>query len=206
MPGKRPDRVVRVLTVLVSIAYYVTWAAAALVLIGGPLLRLLGATEVFPGTTVPVTLQSDAAITSRWGEGALRLSDMRGTLEVARAPAWFLVADWLRSALEAGVALLFLHHLRRLFQELGKGAPFVARNAVRLRWLGWLLVAAWVVQDVFGGVLAIAARRSVVSSSQHLGMTLGADLEFVFAALVLLALAEVFRHGAELEDERALVI
>jgi hypothetical protein len=120
---------------------------------------------------------------------------------------WSLFALlWLHVAVIAGLVLAMLHHLRQLFRRVRGGAPFDATNAMRLRWLGWLLLALATLNTVAGAAVSLAVRGAVTDGSVGIPASLEVDMTMVFVALVLLALAEIFRRGAELEDERALVI
>jgi hypothetical protein len=113
---------------------------------------------------------------------------------------------WTYAVLMCALMLLFLHHLRRIFQRVRDGAPFDAANARRLRWLGLLALAFALLNGVAETVTSLVVRRGLVSSSLSVPSAVSLDLSTVFFGLVLLALAEVFRRGAELEDDQALVI
>jgi hypothetical protein len=75
-----------------------------------------------------------------------------------------------------------------------------------MRTLGWLLVADVVYNSVLDLVRTIAVRDITSGAVTPLGWWRSVDLLGIFMALVLVALAEVFRRGAELEDEQALVV
>lgn len=207
MPAKR-ERVVKALMVVVSGAYYLMWVLAALVVVL-PLLHLLGVPGVHMSTSVAVTLPTPAAtVTSDWGNGVFVLRDARAVMEIpwGLAPGWFILVDWLRQALGVALLLLLLHELRGFFREVRAGNAFSTGNALRLRRMGLLLLTFFLVAAVLGSILALAGRLAVKSSTVHLGTILGGSLTPVLVGLVLLVLAEVFGHGAELEEERALVI
>jgi len=212
MQAYRTDGVVRGLTAFVSIVYFASLVLAAVVLLATPALKLLLAPEDRDwtwGLEVPATLtEAERQVTTRWGPAALEVEDVRGSLRlpIAMVPWWLFAILWTHVAAVMALTLLFLHHLRRIFQRVRAGEPFDAENAVRLRWLGFLLLAGAVVGSVAGVATSLAVRSGLASGEVVVPATLGVDLSLVFFGLVLLALAEVFRRGTDLEDEQSLVV
>jgi hypothetical protein len=96
--------------------------------------------------------------------------------------------------------------LRRIFQRVRDGEPFDAQNALRMRWLGLLFLGLTLFNSLAELVTSLAVRRGVVSSTIRVAGSPHLDLGNIFIALVVVALAEVFRRGAELEREQSLVI
>jgi hypothetical protein len=215
--------VVKALTALVSFLYFVAAAALVIVLIAIPVVELVGSTKPWfsadgiqidgaSHVALPVRISDlNATLVSKWDPvgGTIELEDLNGHIQVPirPAPVWFKVAGWTGSTIGLALIVLFLHHLRRLFQRVRDGAPFDAQNATRLRWMGVLLLALCGFRSVFEFVMSAAATRALeVSSTIELGSPLRIDAEVVFIALVLIALAEIFRRGAALEDEQSLVV
>lgn len=211
MRAYRPDRVVSVLTALASIAYYGLLGLAVVVLIGLPTAKLAAGDDPgwMIGLTVPVvSLEPDVPVLTRWGEARLEVEDLHGSvrLPVGALPWRLFAVLWVYVAGGAALGLLFLHHLRRLFQRVRGGAPFHAANARRLRWLGLLAIALAVLNSVSEWVVAQAVRGGVVSERVEVPLGLTVDGSAVLFGLVLLALAEIFRRGAALEEEQSLTV
>lgn len=207
----RPDRVVRVLTGLVSIAYFGLSVLAVVVLTGLPIVKLAAGDdpEWVIGLTVPVaSLDADATVLTRWGDARLEAEDMRGSLRlpVGTLPWWLFAVLWTYLAAATALTLLFLHHLRRTFLRVRNGAPFDAMNALRLRWLGLITVALALLTGVAEFVTSWAVRGGLISERVEVPLGLSVDASLVFFGLVLLALAEIFRRGAELEAEQSLTV
>lgn len=211
MQAYRADRVVRVLTAIVSIAWFGIWVGAAAVLIGVPAVKLFAPDD--PdwtwGLPVPaIVADREATVITRWGAARLRLEDVRGSLRlpIAMLPWWFVAVLWTHALVAFALMLPSLYHLRRIFQRVRDGAPFDAHNARRLRWVGLLLLALALVNGVAEFVTSLAVRRGLASSSIAVPSGLRIDVPIVLVALMLVALAEIFRRGAELEDEQSLVV
>lgn len=208
----RPDRVVRTLTALASFAYFGLWAVAALVLIALPMAKAFGGTgaDFHYGLEVPVTAPSlQTMVQTVWGPAPLMLGDVRGELKlpISTVPWSFLALLWSYAAVGGSLMLLFLHNLRRIFQRVRDGAAFDVQNVVRLRTLGRLLLAIAGLNAVAELATSIAVRRGLAAGSSLTVPTgFHIDLTLVPIALVLMALAEVFRRGAELEHEQSLVV
>ena len=212
MQAYRPDRVVRALNTVVSIAYFGLWAVTVVVLIAAPAAKLMagGQPEKWVwALKVPATLlDSEAAVHTSWGPARLVLEDVRGILRlpIATLPWWLVAVLWSHVAVALALMLLSLHHLRRIFQRVRNGAPFDADNALRMRWLGLLLLALAAFDGIAELATSLAVRKGLQGGTVAVATGLHIDMPLVFVALVLVALAEIFRRGSELESEQSLVI
>lgn len=209
MDGKRLQGILRVLSGGAALLYWVLLVAAVALLIMIPAARLTDGREFAIGVPAEVT-HLQAGLESRWADaaGEFMLDDVTASLDVpiGRAPGWYVLVAWLGAAVTSGMAVTFLHHLRRMLRRLRDGAPFDIENARHLRWLGWLLIAAHSVGAVVWYVLSSTAIESLTTADVTVNAPLVLDLKVILMGLALVALAEIFRHGAELEDEQSLVV
>jgi len=211
MAGYRSDRVARWLTGLTTIAFFWLAFMGIIVVTGLPAVKLLAGDDPdwVIGLTVPAELVDvDGAVLTRWGEARLEVEEVQGSLRlpISILPWGLFLLLWTYFALMGALMLLFLHNLRRIFQRVRDGTPFDAANARRLRWLGVIALALALLEGVIESVTSLAVRPALVSSTFSIPTGISLDPSVVFFGLVLLALAEVFRRGTELEDEQALVI
>jgi hypothetical protein len=211
MGALRPDRLVRLLTGLVTLAYFVAWVGGVFLLIAVPAARLFAAGPNWHfGLELPVKFTNlQAELPTVWGPAPIKLDTVRSVLQlpIPMLP-WSLVALlWAYLAAALGLGLMFLQNLRRIFQRVRDGAAFDVQNASRIRTLGVLLLSLALLQGVVETATSIVVRRGL-SSSGPLAVAGGLHLDgmLIFIALVLVALAEVFRRGAELEHEQSLVV
>jgi hypothetical protein len=207
----RPDRVLSLLNTLVSIAYYVLWVTAIVVVVAAPSAWLLaeGHSHWIWDLKVPAIVHgSEAPVVTGWGSARFVVQHVRGdlVLPLGQVPWWLFVALWAHALVGLGLLLLAFHHLRRIIQRVRDGEPFDAQNALRMRWLGLLFLGLTLFNSLAELVTSLAVRRGVVSSTISVAGGPHLDLGKVFIALVVVALAEVFRRGAELEREQSLVI
>src|SRR5688572_24300071 len=161
MQAYRSDRVVSVLTIWVSIAYFALCVATALAFILPPVAKLLVRDDdwIVGLGHVDVELPAsvlDSAATVRTGLGPVRLElhQVRADFQVpiARLPWRGVALVWIQLVVGSVLMLFGLYHLRRIFQRVRDGVPFDAHNARRLRWVGLLLLAL----AVFRGIAELA--------------------------------------------------
>lgn len=209
MESKRVQGILRVLSFGAALMYWVVLVAGLAVLAGIPIARTLDREDFRIGVPAEVAAL-DAGVESAWGEapGVFELDDVAAKLEVpiTRAPGWYVLIAWVGTAGILTLVVMFLHHLRRMLRRLRDGEPFDIENAVHLRWLGWLLIAAHSVGAVVWFVLSSTAIHALTASNVTLHAPLALDLRVILMGFALIALAEIFRHGAELEDEQSLVV
>ena len=203
-------RLVTLLTTVATIGYVGMWAVTVLVLICVPALKLAaaGPNWVF-GLDVPAIVTSPGAtVLTRWGAVPLELDKVEGHLRlpIGMLPWWLVAVLWTYTAVAAALILMSLHQLRRIFQRVRDGAPFDIVNALGLRRLGLLVMALALFDGVADFVTRLGVRRGLTDGDIAVRMGLHINLPLVFLALTLVALAEVFRRGAELEHEQSLVV
>jgi hypothetical protein len=207
-----PDRVVRLLTSMASLAYFVFWAGAALVLVALPAIKVFGGAspKFHYGLESQVAVTNlQATVQTAWGPAPVRLDEARAVLQlpISMLPWWLIAVLWAYAAAAAALMLLILQNLRRIFQRVRDGAAFDSQNAFRLRTLSVLLIALAMLDAVAEVVTSVVFRRGLAADS-NLAVPAGLHVNgtLVLVGLVLMALAEVFRRGAELEEEQSLVI
>ncbi len=203
----RTTRVVRVLSVVLGVVLYGGLAATALflVLLGvlalgdGPVEGLSVVVAVaFDVTAEPVTLGDQPRARSL--EGAV------GELTLERASPE-LVLLWALPGLLAVLAFLaIVHQLRAVTRTVGVGTPFLPVNVRRIRTVGALLLGLALVSTVLPPLLTSWAAQQYSVPGVVWRSALEVDLGLVVGALLLFALAEVFRAGAELHEAQRLTI
>jgi hypothetical protein len=211
MQAYRPDRVVRVLSALVSFAYFAFWVGGVIVLLGSLGLKLFaGDDRVWTwGLPIPATVRdTEPAVITSWGSARLEVEDVRASLKlpIAILPWWFFAVLWAHAAGALAMMLFALHHLRRIFERVRAGEPFDANNAQRLRWVGLMLFALTLLNGVAEHITAVAVRQGLTTTSISVPSGFNLDGSVVVFSLLLIALAEIFRRGSQLEHEQSLVV
>ena len=106
----------------------------------------------------------------------------------------------------AAAALFALVLLRRIFDTMTIGTPFLPENATRIRWLGFIAIGVAVVEQIIEIGLGLLVLDNVSSSGLDIDYHFDLNLGAVFVGLIVLALAEVFRHGTSLQADSDLTV
>jgi hypothetical protein len=205
---------------LLAVAWYGLAAAIGiavlLVLSGSPVVVQLGPEgepnlEANTGArmTMPVTVALDAdrvPIVSRssGGSGA-ELRDLRGSLAFA-PPRGMSTTVLAAVVIMLAILLWVIGELRALVRTLRDGQPFVAANARRVRHIGWAIIVGELARAgmVFYGTHY--AMRHFSADGLRFDVRAGFDVSAIVCGLIVLAIAEVFREGTRLDEDRSLTI
>jgi hypothetical protein len=211
MQPYRAARAIRILTALVTLAYFGGLVGGTLLLVGTPAIKLFAPESADWKFGLPVRAElrgADAVVATRWAGAQIELEDVRGALRlpISAMPWSLFVVLWTYIALALALMLLFLHHLRRVLHRARDGAPFDPDNAGRLRLLGLLGLALALLQAAAEFLTSLAVNEGLTGDEIRVPTSIHVDGPLVLFALVLLTLAEIFRHGAELEHEQSLVV
>jgi hypothetical protein len=169
---------------------------------------------VFRGTvdanmTVPISLVPDTAVvqveSDVYGSAELMVLTGFATFEEIGSPQ-HVVSVLLMAAVFVVATLWILQLLRRIFGAVAAGEPFTAGNAQRIRLLGVLVIAA----EAIGQTVVFLLQRAVMEGATATGATLSANFTLnpitILLGLLIIALAEAFRHGADLQAEADLTV
>jgi len=141
-----------------------------------------------------VIVASSGALVVMWPEIAAEAKNNSVFIDVdTMRPQLFALFGILAAILAAAVYIL--RQLQALVTSAA-GDPFVPTNALRLRRIGWALVATQLLAFPLGSV----ASNIAVSTSTFANMG-GLDLQGLLAILLAFVLAAVFERGAAMRDE-----
>ena len=111
-----------------------------------------------------------------------------------------------------GLYLVVINQLRKILFSIRAGNPFVNKNIRRIRLLGDCLIGAELVR-ILGGFLYITFFKGTLSVPgtrlDYLDFPFyweWLNLEIIFAGILILLIAEVFRVGIKLREEQELTI
>ena len=91
---------------------------------------------------------------------------------------------------------IVLTRLRRIVETVGRGDPFVASNAYRLRTIAWALLGLQLLSLVIGGI-----GEAISSREFPLHLDAGFSVSGWLAVVLTFVLARVFAEGALLRDD-----
>jgi hypothetical protein len=145
----------------------------------------------------PAASIANAEIRDARGSGTLRFPPPSGMV---------LTTTALLAALGLAVGLWVLIQLRAVFRTLRDGRPFVAANAMRIRWIGYAVIIGELVQALvrFGG--NAYAKAHFAADVLRFDAWPSINVFAIVHGLIILVIAEVFSAGARLDEDQSLTI
>ena len=104
------------------------------------------------------------------------------------------------------IEILIVFQLRKIFETLIGKNPFILINAGRIRVIGGLVIAGSLIYSIFEFIIFNTMIKYFTFSGLDMNIHFSIDWKVVFLGLVFFILAEVFRIGSELQDEKNLTI
>lgn len=156
--------------------------------------------------SLPVAVQLDVPIHGVGSETNAHFEKLQGNLRFPARRGAFLSGSVAVIVLMFGYLLWIVTQLRYVFRSLSQGLPFVLANARRIRWVGLAVI--------FGefGRAAIVYFWSYYTSLHFTadGLRFAASVDMnpitIVGGLAILVIAEVFRAGAQLQEDQSLTI
>jgi hypothetical protein len=109
---------------------------------------------------------------------------------------------WLGFAVSLSITFL----LRKLFDSLAHDNPFVTENARRLRQIALLIILTSPINFARDAFENWYLQQNFILDGSGIRSHLVIDVKTVFAGLILLIIAEIFRIGAQLKEEQDLTV
>jgi hypothetical protein len=201
------------LAVLVTLSYYAV-ALVLVLMLGLAFLPLFADLSRIDNTemSIPVSFRVQtgtvrlAASAPSTATAEIRDAHGSGTLRFPPPSGMVLTTTALLVALSLAIGLWVLVQLRAVFRTLRDGRPFVAANAVRIRWIGYAVIIGELVRSLvhFGG--NAYAKSHFAVEVVRFDAWPNIDVFAIIHGLIILVIAEVFSAGARLDEDQSLTI
>lgn len=175
---------------------------------------ILDLTDITITSSVPVAIgeggepRMEVAIASPDAKGVRTafVDQAQGTLRLETTD-WYLnfVSNLAKLITAVGLAYL-VYLLRAMVIAIQQGEVFTEENVNRMRRLGYLVLGVSLVKAGLEYTAASEVLRQLNITSPPLSLPSPFDPVIILASLLILALAQVWSYGLELERERALTI
>ncbi len=96
--------------------------------------------------------------------------------------------------------------LYRIFDTMQDGTPFVAENIGRIRWIAGLLILSTSMSEIAQARIGERLFFGTQTEGIEFVYRININTQIIFISLIVLALAEVFRYGLELQTEADLTV
>lgn len=116
------------------------------------------------------------------------------------------VLMFILSLLMLAIGLLVLYQLRRIFSTLVRETPFTGENVRSIRIIGITVIAGSLLNTIVRFMIGIYISSIVHLPGFELFPNLKINFSGIFLGAVIIILAEVFRHGARLQEEQDLTV
>ena len=136
----------------------------------------------------------------------LTLIRNEGTLRARTGRPAYLIVYFLLLLMVLAVVIVELQLFRRILDTVIRGEPFARVNVGRIRWIGLIVIGWSVLAPVAKYLWASWVLRLVETHGGRLRPPVDLDPETLWVGFGILVLAEVFRQGTLLEEERSLTI
>ena len=215
MSAKQNPRVLRIVKIILDIIFGLLVIVSAFLLLWIVLSPfILNVTDIAIMSSVPVAIGSgteprmevEVAGAEAKGIQAAYVDETQGTLRLETTD-WYLIFISNLAKLLTAIGLAYLVHLlRSVVMAIQQGDVFTQKNVTRIRRLGYLVLVVALVRALLEYVAAYEFLRQLTITSPSLSLPSPFDAGVILASLLILALAQVWSYGLELERERALTI
>jgi len=188
---------------LVDLGFYLTILLGALVIVILTAGALLKARQV--STDIPVSFDLDPQVYSitspDLGVTGAELLATKGHLKMSGVRFGRLLVGVVPMVVVLAIMLLILKRLSAILATLAQGSPFVPANASRIRAIGFLIIAHELVTAAVVTWWAFDVTRHLHTTGLHFQTAFDISGRTLFAGVILIVLAEVFRLGADMKGD-----
>ncbi len=112
---------------------------------------------------------------------------------------------------ELAITFVILFHLRKITRSFSNGSPFIHANQKSIQTIGYMVifesVFSWILQPIIDILFHVDFMFRDILIAKSVGKI---ELQFgfssLFLGLIILVIAEVFKQGIELQEEKELTI
>ena len=161
-------------------------------------------------TVPPEVWRTEDLVRVEPGSASVRVDPWAYITYLPVSRSFVLVAS-IASFSEWACVLLVLLNLRRAFENIAAGTPFPRDNIRRIRVAGWAILGIAAVELLIdAGMVAYMRATTTVAGQPPVIPTAMLLVDFplgtILAGLAVVILAEIFRAGADLQDDQALTV
>ena len=206
-----PARVVLDVLLVIAGLQIVALAVLVAILLVNPLHPIRGYFRVTTIATVPTEVWSpENVVHVSTGIATVRV-DPWAFLTYQPASRSFVAAAAVISFSWWACAVFMLLQLRRAFTNIAAGTPFPRENIRCIRRAGWAILGMAAIELLMNAVMCgfMRATTTVVGRTPVVPLDIllvDFPLGTILAGLAVLILAEIFRAGADLQDDQALTV
>jgi len=207
----KPARVVLDAFLVIAGLLVVAQALAVLVLLVDPLHPVREHYQVTTIVAVPAEVWPPEGVVRVESAHATARVDPWAYLTYQPSSRWFVAVTAALSFSGWACIVLALLYLRRAFTNVSAGTPFPRDNIRCIRGTGWAIIGFAAVELIVDAIMLAFMRQTTMVAGGPAVVPLNMllvdfTLGTILAGLAVVILAEVFRAGADLQDDQALTV
>ena len=215
MSTNQNPRVLRIVRIILDILFGLLVIVSALMLLWIVLSPFfLRVTDTVIMSSVPVAIGSgteprmevEVAGAEAKGMQAAYVDEAQGTLRLETTDWYLIFISNLAKLLTAAGLGYLVYLLRSIVIAIQQGEVFTQENVTRIRRLGYLVLIVALARALLEYIAAYEFFRQLTILYPPLSLPSPFDAGVILASLLILALAQVWSYGLELERERTLTI
>jgi hypothetical protein len=210
--GKKLLRIIKIILDLIYGALVIACFFLALWLLFSPLILKLG--DIVTTASIPIAIgagdgpQFEVKV-SGTAEKEIRsafVNEAQGVLRLETENWYFIfISNFAKLLTAIGLAYVF-YLLRSVIQAFIQGDIFTVKNSVRLRRLGYTVLLLGFFRPAVEYVAANEILNQLATTEPALGLPSTFNVEVIFTSLLILAIAQIWGYGLELERDLELTI
>jgi len=193
------------LLVIVSV-FLALWIALSPFILNVTDIAIMSSVPVTIGTGTEPRIEAEVAGAEAKEIQSAYVDEAQGTLRLETTD-WYLIFISNLAKLLTAVGLAYLVYLlRSVVIAIQQGEVFTQQNVMRIRRLGYLVLIVAFVRALVEYIAAYEVLNRLEILKPPLSLPSPFEAEVILASLLILALAQVWSYGLELERERALTV
>lgn len=162
--------------------------------------------ELVLGVPTAFSVEASRVSAPSIGVTAAEIRDAEGVLRIPVSAPRVYVSGLAAALLLLAIAWFGVSQLRKVVHSLRDERPFVAANATRIRRVAYAVIGLELLRATMTSYANIYVAEHFQADGLRFIPSFDLSLSTIVVGLIIFVLAEVFRAGASLEEERSLTI
>lgn len=203
-------KLISFITGISRLNYYLAFVMIGVVIIGTiilPFFPSLSESDAFSVTYSDLPLHVDYSEVGTYNDeqALVKIKSNEAVLSFNNFSALTYVVAFF-AMMGAFIYLLGSRYFFRLMKNVKKGEVFNLFNAKKIQSIGVLMLVWWGINIISSIVYVYFFSNAFKFDSLEITPNISIELNYLFVALLIMAIASIFKHGVELEEEKKLTI
>lgn len=196
----------KILSIILNIIWWIEWVGASILVMAILATRFMeqNISLNFPLTFSTVTFKTVPSVIKQLPPGVIQV--MNGNFYLPVNNTWQNILMLLAGSIAVcAVVILITYQLKLIFKSLRNNEPFSDLNVLRIRNIGVVLIAFFVLQFV-SNIIINRFLLSHFTWGEGITLTYTFNISYLITGVILIIVAEIFKEGVSLKEETNLTI